>query len=303
MGASQSVLIVLILQCFVDANLYSLAAKFVQKAEFWEGAESQIAARYDYYRGCIECVALNYSNSLFYMEQAIRRAPQSGAHGFKVSATRWLICIALLMGDIPDTAIFNPRFDQISFADAMRPFLQITECVKEGQLGEYEQCLADNAQLFAACGLDKILLRLRHNVIKTGLRKINKAYSRISLADIASKLGLDSQSNAYFIVSKAIRDGVIGAKIDFNEKYVQSTRDVDVYRTAQPYADYAQRIKFCLEIRNNAVKSLRYPKAASDDDSDEERKKKQKDNDDFVTPEEIADIIQKHFEEEEDEQD
>ena len=298
-SASQSVLIVLILQCYISANLYSLAHKFVQKAEFWDGAESQYFARYHYYRGCIECVELNYSNALYYMEQAIRRAPQNGAYGFKINSTRWLIVIALLMGDIPDTNIFKPRFDDLSFSEALQPFLEITECVKEGELKKYEQCLKRYDELFTKCGLSKILLRLRHNVIKTGLRKINKSYSKISLVDIGNKLALSSPKNAYFIVSKAIRDGVISAKIDYLHKYVESTQNVDVYSTAQPYSDYAQRIKFCLEIRNNAVKSLRYP--ANNEEDEEAEKKKKMEDDDFVTPEEIADMIQKHFDEEDEE--
>lgn len=54
-----------------------------------------------------------------------------------------------------------------------------------------------------------LILRLRHNVIKTGLRAISLSYSRISLADVASKLALGSREDAEFIVAKAIRDGVI----------------------------------------------------------------------------------------------
>ena len=54
-----------------------------------------------------------------------------------------------------------------------------------------------------------LILRLRHNVIKTGLRAISLSYSRISLADVASKLTLGSREDAEFIVAKAIRDGVI----------------------------------------------------------------------------------------------
>ncbi len=34
-----------------------------------------------------------------------------------------------------------------------------------------------------------LINRLRHNVIRTGLRRVNMAYSRISLADVAKKLG------------------------------------------------------------------------------------------------------------------
>merc|ERR1712115_549566 len=106
-----------------------------------------------------------------------------------------------------------------------------------------------------------------------------------------------SEDNAYFIVSKAIRDGVISAKIDYQNRFVESADTVDVYSTSQPYTDYAQRIKFCLEIRNQAVKNLRYPPREEDE---EEKKKRKEAEDDDVTPEEIAEMIQKQFEEEDD---
>ena len=59
-----------------------------------------------------------------------------------------------------------------------------------------------------------LILRLRHNVIKTGIRRISLAYSKISLSDISNQLSLDSPEDAEFIVAKAIRDGVIDAQID-----------------------------------------------------------------------------------------
>ena len=48
-------------------------------------------------------------------------------------------------------------------------------------------------------------MRLRHNVIRAGLRRISLAYSRISLADVASKLGLPNVEDTESIVTKAIR--------------------------------------------------------------------------------------------------
>lgn len=41
-------------------------------------------------------------------------------------------------------------------------------------------------------------------MIKTGLRKINIAYSRISFADICSKLRLESVDDVEFIVAKVM---------------------------------------------------------------------------------------------------
>ena len=47
-----------------------------------------------------------------------------------------------------------------------------------------------------------VLGSLRHNVIKTGVRMISLSYSRISLADLAGKLHLESAEDAEYIVAK-----------------------------------------------------------------------------------------------------
>ena len=46
------------------------------------------------------------------------------------------------------------------------------------------------------------VVRLRQNVIKTGLKKISMTYSRISFADIATKLHLDTAVDAQFLCAK-----------------------------------------------------------------------------------------------------
>lgn len=51
---------------------------------------------------------------------------------------------------------------------------------------------------------------------------ISLSYSRISLADIAMKLQLDSPQDAEYIIAKAIRDGVIEASLDHQDGYMQS---------------------------------------------------------------------------------
>ena len=67
-----------------------------------------------------------------------------------------------------------------------------------------------------------LVQRLGHNVLKTGLRKISVAYSRISMADIAAKLQLPTSTAAEHICAKAIRDGVIEATIDHTHGWLLS---------------------------------------------------------------------------------
>ena len=76
--------------------------------------------------------------------------------------------------------------------------------------GRHRCCRKAAEQHAAAFSADKthnLVVRLRHNVIRAGLKRISLAYSRISLKDIASKLGLQNVEDTESIVAKAIRWG------------------------------------------------------------------------------------------------
>ena len=100
------------------------------------------------------------------------------------------------------------------------------------------------------------------------VRTISLAYSKITFADIAAKLMLDSPEDAEFIVAKvrdevysrchspppqAIRDGVIEAVLDHESGTMQSRDTSDVYGTREPQIAFNQRIEFCLDLHNHSV--------------------------------------------------
>ena len=78
-------------------------------------------------------------------------------------------------------------------------------------------------------------------------------------------------------MAKAIRDGVIEAEINHDDQSVSSLPITDVYSTNEPQTMLNKRIKFCMDLRNDAVKALIYPakedkkdfKEESDDDDDD----------------------------------
>lgn len=123
-------------------------------------------------------------------------------------------------------------------------------------------------------------MRLKHTVLKFGLRKLNISYSKISMKDIQTKLSLDSIEETELIVAKAIRDGVIEAVINHEEGFMQSKEVSDVYTSNDPQNMLNKRIKFCMDLHNDAVKALEYPpKEDKRDfgDLDEEKSMKEED--------------------------
>ena len=175
--------------------------------------------------------------------------------GFLQTAYKFLIVVELLMGDIPERSIF--RMEMLK--KALGPYMEIVQAVRIGDLSLFSKTLSTHSALFSADKTHSLILRLRHNVIKTGIRTISLAYSRISLADITKKLHLDSDEDAEYIVAKAIRDGVIEAQVNHERGEMTSRETGDVYSTNEPQAQLRQRINFCLQLHNESVKAMRYP--------------------------------------------
>merc|ERR1712217_732792 len=123
-----------------------------------------------------------------------------------------------------------------------------------------------------------LINRLRYNVIKTGLRSINLSYSRVSLQDICSKLGLESPQDAAGVVAKAVVDGVIDAQIDFDQQFLKSKQKFDLYSSCEPQKALHKRIAFCLQMHNDTVKAMAYPDESDikDGENAEERREREK---------------------------
>ena len=131
--------------------------------------------------------------------------------------------------------------------------LLIPLAVRTGSLQQFQTTLKEYQAQFTSDKTYTLIVRLRQNVIKTGVRRLSLSYSRISLRDICVKLNLDSEEDAEYIVGKAIRDGVIEGKVVHEKGWVECGGAKTGY--GPEVADvYQRRIQFCLQLHNESVK-------------------------------------------------
>jgi 26S proteasome regulatory subunit N3 len=170
------------------------------------------------------------------------------------------------MGEIPERSTFKT----IGLERSLKPYFHLTQAVRVGDLAGFNDLLQENKKTFVRDRTFNLIVRLRHNVIKAGLRKISLSYSRISIADITRKLSLDSEADAEYVIAKAIHDGAMDAIVDREHGFIYSKENVDVYSSGDPAAAFHRRVKFCLDIHNEAVKAMRFPDEREDDKDKED---------------------------------
>eukprot|EP01025_Chloroclados_australasicus_P038760 TRINITY_DN40049_c0_g1_i1.p1 TRINITY_DN40049_c0_g1~~TRINITY_DN40049_c0_g1_i1.p1 ORF type:complete len:538 (-),score=47.83 TRINITY_DN40049_c0_g1_i1:102-1598(-) len=271
----QETLLNLLLRNYLHYNLYDQAEKLRSKAQRPEQSRSNTQfCRYLYYLGRIRAVQLEYTEAKESLQQSLRKAPSS-ALAFRVIVSKWLIIIRLLLGEIPERV----GFTQPGMEVALKPYFELTQAVRSGDLHMYKQVLDNNKDVFEKDKTSNFVVRLRTSVIRIGLRRISLAYSHISLNDIAVKLGLSSGEEAESIVAKAIRDGGIDAVLDHVTRTMRSREVANVYITKEPQEELHARIAFCMDIHNEAVKAMRYDVITKDGAKEGKNR---------MTPEDIA---------------
>jgi 26S proteasome regulatory subunit N3 len=247
----QATVTTLLLRNYLSTSHISQADLLINHTSFPPAASNNQIARFLYYLGRIRAIQLNYSEAHDHLLSATRKSPSSyTASGFYQASTKLLVVVELLMGDIPDRAIFR----QPSLERAMQPYLQIVQAVNAGGLENFNSLVQKHNATFRRDGTYTLILRLRQNVIKTGIRTMSLSYSRIRLRDIVLRLGLKSEESAEYIVGKAIRDDVIEATLDHEDGYMKSKDVGDVYATREPGDAFHDRIRACLALHDESVK-------------------------------------------------
>ncbi|GAB4828373.1 hypothetical protein Ancab_035371 [Ancistrocladus abbreviatus] len=270
----QETLLNLLLRNYLHYNLYDQAEKLRSKAPRFEAHSNQQFSRYLFYLGKIRTIQLEYTDAKESLLQAARKAPVS-ARGFRIQCNKWAVIVRLLIGEIPERTIFMQK----GMEKALLPYFELTNAVRIGDLELFRTVAEKFADTFNKDRTHNLIVRLRHNVIRTGLRNISISYSRISLADVAEKLRLDSANpvaDAESIVAKAIRDGAIDATLDHANGWMLSKETGDIYSSNEPQIAFNSRIAFCLNMHNDAVRALRFPpNSHKEKESAEKRRERQ----------------------------
>ena len=280
----------LLLRNYVSLKQYELAEQLRSKTVLPSSRSSAQQCRYLYYLGRIRAIQLEYTEAKECLTQALRKAPNNAAWGFKLILTKWICIVRLLLGEIPERKFLSSPSEMRS---KLLPYFELTSAVRAGDLHEFALVVEKHKATFEKDNVFNLITRLRRNVIRTGLAKVNVAYSKISLNDIALKLGLqkdvdmnnttsnniNSEGAIECVVAKAIRDGAVDAQIDFETGIMTSNETKDAYSTSLPGEVFHQRVAYCLDVHNECQRAMRYAEKGSTktNETKEERMKRLED--------------------------
>ena len=196
---TQVTIINCIIRYYLLNDAYDQARNFISKTKFYENVSTNEDARYFFYLGTINSIQMNYTEAFINLTNSLRKAPEKCGEDFKSAVQKLLIIVELLMGEVPDISKVLTTAHNLK---SLKPYFDLIKSVKQGNLTDFKNTLNKYEQNFIKDKFYNLIQRLRHVVIKIGLRKINISYSRISLKDITEKLNLESEKDCEYIVAK-----------------------------------------------------------------------------------------------------
>ncbi|KAK4794139.1 hypothetical protein SAY86_012133 [Trapa natans] len=250
----QEVILHLLVRSYLLDNQFCQAEILLSQISKFQSSSNRQICCYHFYLGKIQTVQLKYPAARAALQTALLRAPDV-AHGFRIQCTKWFTLACLLLGEIPKRRIFYQK----GMVNALRPYLQLANSVRISDLELLKTTTERFKDRFKADQTSNVIVRLQHSAIRAGLRSINLSYSRISLAEIAIKLKIKSPDpvvDMENILAKAIRNGVVHAKLDHSRGLIVSKESEDIYSSNDPQIAFSSRIAFCFGIHSKAVRAI-----------------------------------------------
>ncbi|KAK8799531.1 hypothetical protein WA158_006080 [Blastocystis sp. Blastoise] len=243
----------LILSMYIYNKEYEAAATFIQRSHFPADISDKQYVRYLYYKGLIECVQLEYTHSSESLQQALRYIDGKQYLGIQTKIHQIYILVQLLMGDIPDRNIFN-IYINTPYLSLLSPYYYLTQIVRTGDVHGFSSLFNKYSDIFKHDGTYHLILRLRSNVLRLAIRQIYISYSRISIEEVANRLGITAE-DAEFICARTIRDGVIDAELDHENGYLTSKDQSTIQITESPRIGFQKRIETLLNIKHEVLRA------------------------------------------------
>ncbi|EHA8590697.1 putative 26S proteasome non-ATPase regulatory subunit 3 [Cocos nucifera] len=100
--------------------------------------------------------------------QAAPKAP-IGARGFQIQCNKWAVIVRLLLVEIPERTVFMQK----GMKKALTPYFELTNAGQIGDLELFRTVAEKFSGTFNSDRMHYLIVRLRHNVIRTGLHHGN----------------------------------------------------------------------------------------------------------------------------------
>lgn len=200
----------ILLKILVEKKMYKYARNYFDGSYDHDGL-------YNFYKGIIECISMNYENALHCLRIA---AVYLDKHQSKIE--KYKIITLLLSGRLTCS---------YPWTHGLTAYKEACEAVKLGDRSKLERVIEEYKNIFWQDGTYFLVTRFHHLILHECIRKISVVYSRIALKEIEKKFKIPKRIFEQFVYENKI-NGIIQKDIFYSVITKKNVNSVDLLNTA-----------------------------------------------------------------------
>ena len=231
--------------------------------------------KYLFYKALFFGFVGQYQKAYHLMNDAFRKVPEnqdklsSGLRNFILLIQKHMIVLNLLLNELPSIETFAE-------VPKLRNYKELVKVVSQGHNEEFTRYLTLHKAEFDRDLVYPMLTKLRIVVLRNAVKKLSIAYTRISVDDVLTKIGIKANDNfdlqSFLVKSK---DYLEDFSLDPTSNIISFARSSENYSDAFIRDTLNKRIENLNMLEEQVVKSLKYP------ETQHEHKEKEEEDEDI----------------------
>jgi len=188
---------------------------------------------YYYYGGCIYLAVKEYEKALYYFEVAVTVPTVAVSHIMLEAYKKYMLVGLLVHGDKPKDAVTLPKYTSPVVAKLLKPlckaYSDVVNAYHVNSSQELRNVITKYREHFETdknLGLVEQVLQAQ---TRTNIKRLTKTFVTLSLADVASRVGLESPERAELELVEMIKNRSIHATISQQDGMVRFDLNPESY--------------------------------------------------------------------------
>ena len=252
-------LYIFILRNLILSKKLKEAHQLIKNWIFPESIQYIYFTKYLFYKGLFFGLVGQYQKAYQYMNDAFRKVPENqekltpGLKNFILLIQKHMIVLNLLLNELPSIEIFTE-------VPKLKNYKELVKAVSQGHNEEFTKYLNDHKNEFIRDLVYPLLTKMKVVVLRNAVKKLSIAYTRISIPEILSKIGIKQNDNfdlqSFLVKSKGYIENFI---IDPKANVIDFARSSENYSDSFIRETLNKRIDHLNTLEEQIVKSLKYP--------------------------------------------
>lgn len=243
--------------CFMlclASKCYNAASQLISEDIFYVDPNKTACVPRDFYLYCrygsMLCIGRKQWARAVELQMCAMAAPSLTGNAIVLDCYKQYVLVSLILsGSVPALPKVVPQPVRIMIESDARPYSDLASAYTSHKIDKLVRTVDQHAQVFAADVNTGLVAQVVESLISRNIQRLTSTYLTLSLADIASQVGLPSAESAEEHILRMVSAGDIFASIsDADGGMVRFSEDCEQYTSTSAAAKVSAAVRECMAL-------------------------------------------------------